>query len=543
MTFAVPLALLGLLSLPVLWWLHRRMRRPPTVTMPSLMFLMDEDDARSLPKGRRIDLSLLATLGAAALLSIAAAGPHVKRQTTGRVVRIVVDRGAMDPSSAYRQRVDAYLRTLRKSLGDEDRVVRVNLPNRTGDSNYAAYARARRASVEALRGVALAGKADVRVVISDAFPFDVNADESSSGSIRWIALGSDDDENVSIVSVNARTESTSTSVFVNVRNQGDAPRSVQVVATSGSAGDVKHTTTEVLVKPGAHTTTTMDLPPGLDRVRLRLVQVSGEPLADALAVDDDVWLLSREPLRVSIASTLPKVLNTAIRDALTASLGSDGWQEGGVDRVADISFGDSASSGQGDVRLRVAFVVLPKDEQVAIRRRARFSQLDHPLLRDVLLRELPAHVWAPPKSEANHGLALASWQERQNAYPVIVLGDDSTLAMYLDASQLTSQLLQRPWFPLWIDNCVVHVRGDRRTGPYRIEGLLDIKSSTLGRSRLGPSAESVATAVARVRTERISLRTPCIFAALALLLLLWAVPVVVAGKRRASSSGLRIAYP
>ena len=47
MTFAAPWALIGLLVLPLIWWLHKRLRRPPQVVLPSLMFLLDEAEARA----------------------------------------------------------------------------------------------------------------------------------------------------------------------------------------------------------------------------------------------------------------------------------------------------------------------------------------------------------------------------------------------------------------------------------------------------------------------------------------------------------------
>ena len=73
--FAQPLVLLGLLSLPVLWWLLRLIPpRPRRVTFPPTRLLFDIKPKEDTPARTPWWLTLL-RLTLAALLILAAAGP------------------------------------------------------------------------------------------------------------------------------------------------------------------------------------------------------------------------------------------------------------------------------------------------------------------------------------------------------------------------------------------------------------------------------------------------------------------------------------
>ena len=532
MTFAVPLAWLGLLTLPILWWLHRRMRRPPVVSLPSLMFLVDEDDARSLPKGRRVDLPLIATLGAATLLTIAAAGPRMQRHTRGRTVRVVVDRGAMDPRSTYLKRVATYLSTLEQALGDEDRLVRVNIPTRIAGGDDLASSAARRASPEAIRGVALAGDADIRVAISDSFSFAVEAEQHADRDIQWVELGGAADSNVGIVSVSARRDGEALSVFVNVRNESDREQAVHVLVDNNTSGFIPLARARLSLQPNAHATTQLRVSPDAKHLRVGLVAPNGEPHHDALPDDDNVWLTARRPLVVEISTQLPTVLRKALEDAMTASLKPEGWMPASTADVPDLAFA-SASRATGRVKgLRFVLGKAASDQGKSLARRARFQQVDHPLLRDVSLRAIPRSAWSVPRRSSRRGdLVLARWTARDESYTAVSLLADGTLRVYLDPSALTPAVLRLPWFPLWIDNSVAYLRG-RGTGPYFIRGLMDVDSSRLGRRLGGPSPGTVASRVSHVRVEQVSLRVPCLLSALALLLVLWAWPAAKQARLR-----------
>ena len=81
LTFAQPLLLLGLLSLPVLWWLLRVMPpRPRRIEFPPTRLLFDIRPKEETPSRTPWWLTLL-RLAAAALVILAAAGPIWNPQT------------------------------------------------------------------------------------------------------------------------------------------------------------------------------------------------------------------------------------------------------------------------------------------------------------------------------------------------------------------------------------------------------------------------------------------------------------------------------
>ena len=55
MSFAAPLAAIGLLGIPLLWWWYRARSQPPRVTLPSIQFLEEEPIPRGDPRKRRLD--------------------------------------------------------------------------------------------------------------------------------------------------------------------------------------------------------------------------------------------------------------------------------------------------------------------------------------------------------------------------------------------------------------------------------------------------------------------------------------------------------
>ncbi|MGQ0614593.1 MAG: BatA domain-containing protein [Planctomycetaceae bacterium] len=86
MIFAAPLALLGLLAIPLLILLDRMRRRPRPMPWPSLL-LWRVAAAGEAPRRRAFDPLLLLECAAAALLALAAAEPAL---VTGRLARTVV---------------------------------------------------------------------------------------------------------------------------------------------------------------------------------------------------------------------------------------------------------------------------------------------------------------------------------------------------------------------------------------------------------------------------------------------------------------------
>jgi len=99
LTFAQPLLLLGLLSLPVLWWLLRVMPpRPRRIEFPPTRLLFDIRPREETPSRTPWWLTAL-RLAAAALVILAAAGKNDPDVNLGTVVG-----GKTLPTASYSQR-------------------------------------------------------------------------------------------------------------------------------------------------------------------------------------------------------------------------------------------------------------------------------------------------------------------------------------------------------------------------------------------------------------------------------------------------------
>src|SRR4030095_9379258 len=97
LTFAQPLLLLGLLSLPILWWLLRVIPpRPRRIEFPPTRLLFDIKPKEETPSRTPWWLTLL-RLSLAALVIIAAAGPvwnpQVAATSGGTPLAILIDDG------------------------------------------------------------------------------------------------------------------------------------------------------------------------------------------------------------------------------------------------------------------------------------------------------------------------------------------------------------------------------------------------------------------------------------------------------------------
>ncbi len=91
MTFAAPAWLVLLAAVPLLWWLHRRLRRPREVVVASIApFRGDVEVSSSAAPSRPWDVELWLVLGAAALLALAAAAPELGGSDTPEL-RVVGD--------------------------------------------------------------------------------------------------------------------------------------------------------------------------------------------------------------------------------------------------------------------------------------------------------------------------------------------------------------------------------------------------------------------------------------------------------------------
>jgi len=167
-----PWALVGLLSLPVLVWIHRRRRRAVPIDVPSVLFLEAEVAEPVAPERVRLDAELLLALAAAAFLALAATSPRVSSASSGRTVLVVEEDGAWQfasPSGGKRGvlRVDDAWWSIRYALAESDRLVTVHA----------------RGGPEALLAAARVGEASLRVIITDRLIRPEPAD------VRVVAVG------------------------------------------------------------------------------------------------------------------------------------------------------------------------------------------------------------------------------------------------------------------------------------------------------------------------------------------------------------------
>jgi hypothetical protein len=326
-SLGVPLALLGLLALPAIAWLHRRRRRPAPVVVPSLLFLEPEDAAALAPERVRVDAELLVALAAAALLALAAADP-ARTPDPGRTVRVVLHRvPALEARSADGttglERAHDAVAGLRGRLTGRDRLEE----------------RAVEGTIEDAVAVARSGTAALRVVVSDRLPADAPAD------VRFVAVGDPEAGNAGILAADATPEGASVRVFATVRN--DSPRAFEgrLSLTRGAEADAKALRLGPGEAAGVVFAARSPLPQG--------AALTLEP-GGALAADDRV-VLARAPLRVGFEPP-PRGYSEAHVDAVRAALGAaaPGWT---VDSAhPDLWVGSAAS--RPDPRA-VAFVLHP----------------------------------------------------------------------------------------------------------------------------------------------------------------------------------------
>ena len=123
MTFEVPLALLGLATVPILILLDRIRRRPRRTLWPSLAIWQTVAGAAEPTRRRAFDSLLLYECTAAALLSLAAAGPLLPGETAGRRVAVLFDEGPHMAAKGVREASLREWERLKDALDENDRII------------------------------------------------------------------------------------------------------------------------------------------------------------------------------------------------------------------------------------------------------------------------------------------------------------------------------------------------------------------------------------------------------------------------------------
>ena len=499
-----PWALVGLLALPLIWWLQKRLRRPPDVELPSLMFLLDEEDARSLPRGRLVDAELLLALAAAALLALAAAGPVLERSAPQAVVRVAVSGGSPAARRGYRDDVEATLAALRAAVDDETVVEVVRVPSPGGGDLPVP-----RPAPEDLIASALAGEASRRYVLSDAAP------PSDLAGVTWLALGRGEAENTGIVAASVAAGADGPALFVTLSHDGARP----VAGRLHVAGIAPERGIDVRVEAGGFASVSLPLGRGARApLRVALQAADGTPWSDALAADD-VLVLTHGALRVAIDPALPAALVARIHAGLTAALGEGGFV---VADAAVLGFGPPRPEGTGPP-MYVAFTTVAQDAPTE-------TAPDGPLRvrADPLVRDLAAAggrwVYAAGAAAAAAGEdVLLGVADGARTWPVVTRKGHH-IRLVPDPLRGVPRVVDTPFWPLFLQN-VVQAAGHASVGEgWHAAGLLDPASSRAARTRDTLDASGLASLPAARPGVSRSLRPLLIACALLCLALLWAAP-------------------
>ena len=285
-----PYALLALLALPILVWIHRRRLQGVPVDVPSLLFLDPEPAEATAPQRRRFDAELALALAAAACLALAAAGPRVAVGAPKPVVRVVLDASpamearATATSKSAREQAEAAL----AALGLSDSVVHA------------------RGKPTELLAVARRDKADVRIVVSD------RATTPAPPDVHVAAYGDPAAENVGIVAAHGRPgESFGSRVFATVWNHSASARTIRLSALGPRLLEIPaNSARSVSFDVAAADRTVYLATPALDGNSLQL---------------DDAVVMHHDPLRVDISRQLPEAHRLAVEAVLGAVVGPGGF--------------------------------------------------------------------------------------------------------------------------------------------------------------------------------------------------------------------------
>ena len=512
MIWAAPWALFGLVALPLVWWLHKRLRRPPVVDLPSLIFLADEADAHTLPRGRRIDAVLLLALMALLCLTLAAAGPRFVRRDARRVISVVVSGGAPAQVQGYAGRVAAVLASIRSELrgGDDLRVTWV-------PGQAEAEQGGRRPRDASLLAAARAGAASLRVVISD------RSSAARTDDVRWVSVGDPALSNLALVACSVRSEAGDTQVFCTVAYYGAESATFRIRGTDIASAQIQ-TTRPLSLQPGAMLSHTFTFEIPTEGIQLQLLDAAGGVLADALAVDDQV-LLWRVPPRIFIDASLPERLRQRIDTALEAVVGSSGVVR--VQRAdlatADLAFVRRGFAGPlGDTWTLVLEPLI--EGEAAERAPAGQDPLGHdPLVRDLSsagpewVYAASAHLTGPDERVLLQRRAASPWP--------ILLKSARRVRLAPDPLRGEPAPVDTPFWPLLIENFLRQAGlGGSAGAGFRATGLLHPESSRPGTARAGLEPAALRGLPSSIPAEARPLRPFLILGALLCMLLLWGAP-------------------
>lgn len=451
-TLLAPAALVGLLALPLVVWLHRRLTRATPVVVASLQFLEAEGDAAAAPRRAALDLDLALALAGTAAAVLAAAGPVLRAGPAGRTVRVVVDAGpamaarAADGTSAA-SRAEAAVARLAAALGPGDVLARLDV----ADGDLVAAARR--------------GAGAVRVVVSDRVPPGAEPD------VLVVAVGDPAARNLGLVAVAPADGPGPRAVFAAVRNDAEVPRAVRVAADRGG---------EARLEVPAHGVRSVTVAaPATGPVVIRVDDPDG-----ALAADDAATLVPTAPTVAFAAGgdALPPAHEALVRRTLDAV--APGWREA-PEAAAALRVGTGPASRADGLHLRLR-AVPPSAPTARGAPGTPREPVPAPFGLDVdataadLVYPLEVRAAAPwPVLRVGRGVAGGAEVE---------VPFDPLLGVPAPADT--------PLWPLLVENVVAAAAGAPAPGGARVLGLLDPERARLGRATRGPDLAAVAAAPA-----------------------------------------------
>lgn len=481
-----PFALVGLLAVPVVVWLHRRLTRAVPVMVPSLRFLADEAEADRDARTRRVDVDLWLALAGCVAVACAAAGPVWRSHGAGRTVRVVVDDGpamaarGLDGSTAA-ARAEAAVARLAARLGPDDVLARVAA---AGDDVVAAARR---------------GDAALRVVVSDRLP------ALAAPGVEVVAVGDPAARNAGIVAAAATVEGAARRVFVAVRNDAADARVLRVAVAGGGAAALD-------VVAGGVASATLDAPAGDGPIVVRLDDPDG-----ALAADDEVRLVP-SALRVAVAGPddgLPAAHGDLVRRTLDVV--APGWVEtAAADAVLKV--GTSASDAPAGCALLWLHPLAAGATGVRAAAGGARERPPAPIGDDLDAASLDL-VYARDV-RASAPWPLARMRTRPAGSVVVEVLFDPLAGAPPPADTAA--------WPILVENVVTAVAGAPAPGGFRVVGLAPPDRTRLGRDR----RDLDDAALARAAPDRPPVERPLRGPLLALAAVSWVVLWGRGGRRR-----------
>ena len=451
--FLAPWALVGLVSLPVLWWLLRRREDPVLRELPGLHFF-DAEDVVPVSRRRLFNPLLLVALGAAAAITLAAALPTWTQERARLRVLVVQEAMLTRDFDAYADALNQERERIQAAVGDGELVWRT-----IGDGAI------KRVGAHVLHEVALSGEADARIVLS-AHPA-----PEAVGPVTWRQLpvaAEPPAHDVGIVAVGVEDAGGEHLLHATVHNAGTQATAV-ILTHEGSDPSSRAAPTHL--RPGESARCALALPAAKGRVRCALKSGTAGVRLGGWRADDWV-VLEREPVSVGLYGK-PEA---RVRQAIEAAVEASGRAKlSGSTTASLVLFADPAGAAYS-IPGRLDSVSLQLESQT------RATDLEVPSSASLIARTHPVTRDLPPvarvrRLDPGSGALCMAGMGSGMALPVLTRHQTSwrLLAPLLGGSP---ELLETAFLPILIDNFLTWVGGENVGLGYRARGVLDYATTT-----------------------------------------------------------------